>query len=46
MPYKLEGSTVMVQRAGKWQVLKKHPNRAKASAHLRALEANVGKAHR
>lgn len=41
MPYKLNGSTVMVKRAGKWVVLKKHTSRAKALAHLRALKANV-----
>ncbi len=46
MPYKVDGSTVMVQRGGKWVVLKKHPSRAKATEHLKALEANVPEAHR
>jgi hypothetical protein len=41
MPYKLDGSAVMVYKAGKWHVLKRHPSHAKALAHLRALYKNV-----
>ena len=41
MPYKLSGSRVMVKRGTRWRVLKTHPTRKKALAHLRALKANV-----
>ena len=43
MPYKLMGKNVMVQKAGKWTVLKRHATRAKALAHFRALKINVKK---
>jgi hypothetical protein len=39
MPYTLSGNSVMVKRRNKWVVLKVHPTRAKAQAHLRALQA-------
>jgi hypothetical protein len=42
MPYKLSGTSVMVQKGGTWRVLKAHTTRAKALAHFRALKANVG----
>jgi len=32
----------MVQKGGKWVVLKEHPTAAKAKAHLAALQINVG----
>ena len=41
MPYKLKGRSVLVKRGKKWIVLKKHTTKAKAIAHLRALEKNV-----
>ena len=41
MPFKLKGNFVMVKKRGRWEVLKKHPTRAKALAHLRALKINV-----
>ena len=41
MPYKIKGRTVLVKKGKKWRVLKKHPTKAKAIAHLRALEINV-----
>lgn len=41
MPYKLQGSSVMVKRGGRWVLLKKHKTRTQAAAHLRALKANV-----
>ena len=44
MPYKVSGTTVMVEKDGKWQVLKKHATRAKALAHMKALYANVKEA--
>ena len=44
MPYKVSGTTVMVEKDGKWKVLKKHPTRAKALAHMKALYANVKEA--
>lgn len=44
MPYKLSGNRVMVERGGKWVLLKAHPSRKKALAHLRALYANVPEA--
>ena len=34
----------MVQKNGVWRVLKKHPTKAKAQAHLKALYANVREA--
>lgn len=43
MPYKLRGRTILVKKGKKWTVLKKHPSKKKAIAHLRALEANVKK---
>jgi hypothetical protein len=45
MPYRLSGKTVQVQRAGRWVKLKSHPTVEAAQRHLRALYANVGKAH-
>ena len=39
MPYKIEGTSVLVRKGKKWTVLKKHPTKRKAIAHLRALEA-------
>lgn len=46
MPYKLSanGLCVMVKRKGKWAILKKHPTKASALAHLRALKINVREA--
>jgi len=48
MPYKLseDGLAVMVKRRGskRWVVLKRHKSKKKASAHLRALYANVEEA--
>ena len=46
MPYKLssDGKTVLVQRSGKWTPLKRHPTRAKALRHMRALYVNVPEA--
>ncbi len=43
MPYKLSrnGRSVLVKRGSQWRVLKTHPSRKKALAHLRALKANV-----
>jgi hypothetical protein len=41
MPYKVVNSAVMVQKGGKWVLLKKHESHEKALAHLRALYANV-----
>jgi len=41
MPYKIKGRSVLVKRGKKWTVLKRHPTKAKAIAHLRALEKNV-----
>lgn len=43
MPYRLssDGKTVMVERKGKWVVLKKHPSRKAAKKHLAALVINV-----
>ena len=41
MPYKVSGSSVMIQKGGKWVVLKKHESHEKAVAHLRALYANT-----
>jgi hypothetical protein len=41
MPYKVVGDKVMVQKNGRWQLLKKHPSHEKAVAHCRALEINV-----
>jgi hypothetical protein len=42
MPYRIDNSVnVMVQRSGKWVLLKKHESHEKALAHLRALYANV-----
>ena len=41
MPYKLAGKKVMVEKSGKWQVLKQHRTLGKAKAHLKALYANV-----
>lgn len=41
MPYKTSGSWVMVKKGGKWKRLKQHPSKAKATAHARALNANV-----
>lgn len=41
MPYKLEGTTVYVQRNGKWVILKRHKSKAQARRHLAALQANV-----
>jgi len=32
----------MVQKRGRWRVLKMHTTRAKALAHFRALKANAG----
>lgn len=46
MPYKIEGSTVMVQKGGKWQLLKRHKTHGEALAHFRALQANVPAAHK
>ena len=43
MPYKVNGSSVMIQKGGKWTVLKRHESHEKALAHLRALQINVGK---
>lgn len=39
MPYTVKGSTVVRSDTG--ATVKKHPNRAKAMAHLKALKANV-----
>jgi hypothetical protein len=39
MPYSLRGTTVIREDTG--QVVKKHPDEARALAHLRALKANV-----
>ena len=41
MPYKVVNSAVMVQKGGKWVLLKRHESHEKALAHLRALHANV-----
>lgn len=43
MPYRLsdDGLSVMVQKNGKWRVLKKHPSRKAAKKHLAALAINV-----
>jgi len=41
MPYKIKGRTVLVKKGKKWLVLKKHPTKRAAIAHLRALEINV-----
>jgi len=41
MPYRIKGRTVLVKKGKKWMVLKKHPTKAKAIAHLRALEKNT-----
>jgi hypothetical protein len=39
MPYSVKGNCVVRSDTG--EVVKKHPNRAKAMAHLKALKANV-----
>lgn len=41
MPYKVNGTSVFVQKGGKWVLLKKHESHEKALAHLRALYANT-----
>lgn len=41
MPYKTEGNKVMVKKDGKWKVLKEHPTKAQAVAHVIALKTNV-----
>jgi hypothetical protein len=43
VPYRVVGQKVYVMKAGKWRLLKKHPTRAKALAHFRALKINVRK---
>lgn len=46
MPYRLQANCVQVQRSSGWETLKCHPTRARAVAHLRALEANVSDEHK
>lgn len=46
MPYKTVGNKVMVERNGRWELLKLHPTHAKALAHMKALYANVKEAKR
>lgn len=46
MPWKLSGKKVMVEKNGKWQLLKQHRTLGKAKAHLKALYANVKGAHK
>lgn len=41
MPYRLQDRSVMVKRGNRWVVLKRHPTKAAALRHLRALKANV-----
>lgn len=43
MPYKLseDGKSVLVKRGTHWVTLKRHADKKKARAHLRALQANV-----
>ena len=41
MPYKREGTKVLVRKAGRWVLLKNHPTVMKAMAHLAALNINV-----
>jgi len=43
MPYKIKGNAVYVKRHEVWRLLKVHKTRAKALAHLRALNINVMK---
>lgn len=46
MPYRLQANCVQVQRSSGWETLKCHPTRARAVAHLRALEVNVSDEHK
>ena len=41
MPYKIKGRSVLVKRDKKWIVLKRHPTKKEAIAHLRVLQKNV-----
>jgi hypothetical protein len=43
MPYKLSesGTTVLVKKKGRFVTLKRHKTKAKARAHLAALNKNV-----
>lgn len=41
MPYKRVGKKVMVLKDGVWKLLKEHPSKEKAFAHLWALRTNV-----
>lgn len=43
MPYKLSesGTSVLVKRGDRWVVLKRHPNKRKAKAHMQALNIHV-----
>jgi len=43
MPYKLSenGKSVLVKRGARWVILKTHPSKTKALAHLQALNRNV-----
>ena len=43
MPYKIEGTSVMVLRNGKWVLLKRHRTVKEAQAHLSALNINAHK---
>jgi hypothetical protein len=45
VPYRIKGTTVQVKRAGKWVTLHRHRTRAEAEAQLKAIYADVGKAH-
>lgn len=49
MPYKLSGKKVMVEKNGKWQLVKggHHRTLGEAKRHLAALQINVeGKGHK
>ena len=41
MPYRLRGDRVEKNEGGRWVLVKRHPNHAKALAHFRALKINV-----
>ena len=43
MRHKIKGRNVLVKRGQKWTVLKKHPSKKEAIAHLRALDDEKAK---
>jgi hypothetical protein len=46
IPYKREGSAVLVKRGGKWVLLHRHATAAKAKRQLAALHIHATKGHR